>query len=138
MNQYVFSDLSSGMTESLIVEIGQDAVDSFIALSGDASTVHLDDAYAQSRGFRQRLVHGALLASYMSQLIGMKLPGKHGVLRSLSCAFRKPCYVPDRLTFTGVVKKLVPSLRLVALSIEVRDSSDDLLVTADAESVLKM
>lgn len=138
MNEYEFSDLSVGFSESLAVYIGQDEVDAFIVLSGDASAVHLDDDYARSRGFRQRLVHGALLSSYMSQLIGMKLPGKHGVLRTLSCAFRQPCYVPARLTFTGVVKRMVPSLRLVALSIEVRDAAGELLVTADAESVLKM
>jgi acyl dehydratase len=138
MNEYVFGDLTVGMRETLTVDLGTQDVDAFVALSGDASTVHLDDEYARSRGFRQALVHGALIAAYMSQLIGLKLPGKHGVLRTLSCAFRKPCYAPERLTFSGLVAQRVPSLRMVRLSIEVRDSRGDLLVTADAESVLKL
>jgi len=40
--------------------------------------------------------------------------------------------------FSGLVAQRVRSLRMVRLSIEVRDSRGDLLVTADAESVLKL
>lgn len=138
MNEYVFNDLSIGLTGSLVVYLEQTHVDAFIALSGDASTVHMDDEYAKARGFQQRLVHGVLISAYMSQLIGMQLPGKHGILRTMACEFRKPCYVPERLTLTGQIKRLVPSLRIADLTIEVRGRSGDLFVSAKAETVLKM
>ena len=138
MNEYVFSDLAIGHAESLTVDIDQGAVDAFMALSGDRSTVHVDDDYARSRGFEQRLVHGVLVGSYISQLIGMALPGKHGVLRSLACDFRKPCYAPNQLVLTGRVDRLVPAFRLVGLAIEVRDRSGAVIVTAKAETVMKL
>lgn len=137
MNEFVFVDLKEGHSESLTVELTQAQVEDFIALSGDASTVHVDDDYARSRGFQKRLVHGALVVAYMSHLIGMKLPGKHGVLRALTSEFRKPCYAPGRLILVGRVTRLVPTLRLAKLAIEVTDSSGELIVSATAEIVLK-
>lgn len=138
MNEYEFDNLALGLQESLVVDIRQEDVEAFMELSGDVSTVHVDDAYARSRRFDQRLVHGVLVASYVSQLIGIRLPGKHGVLRSLNCEFRRPCYAPGRLTIVGTVDRLVQSMRLVGMTIEVRDKAGDLLVLAKAESVLKM
>ena len=137
MNEHDFRDLHIGMMESIFVDLEQVQVDEFMALSGDVSTVHVDDEYARSRKFDQRLVHGVLVASYISQLIGMRMPGKHGVLRSLNCEFRKPCYVPTRLTFTSKVERLVPSIRLVAISVEGKNEIGDVLVLAKAESVMK-
>lgn len=138
MNEYVFADLAVGQKETLVVDLAQRDVDSFILLSGDASTIHVDDEYAQSRGLRQKLVHGLLVASYISKLIGMKLPGKHGILRMISCEYRKPCYAPNHLTLVGVVDSLITSLRIAGLVIEVRDRSNDLLVLARAQVVLKL
>lgn len=138
MNEYVFSDLTEGLTETLVVDLGQPDVDAFVALSGDASIVHMNDEYARSRGFQQRLVHGALIVAYISQLIGMRLPGMHGVLRTLTCEFRKPCYAPERLTLTGRVTRLVPSLRLAGILIQVHAQPNDLRVSAKAETVLKL
>lgn len=137
MNEYVLADLAVGHSERIEVEIDQCHVDTFMDLSGDRSTVHVDDDYARERGFEQRLVHGVLVASYISQLIGMALPGKHGVLRSLSCDFREPCYAPNRLILTGRVDRLVPSIRVAKLSIDVHDRSGLLIVAARAETVMK-
>lgn len=138
MNRYVFADLSIGHCETLDIDLGQREVESFICLSGDASTVHMDDEYARSRGFQKRLVHGVLVAAYISNLIGMKLPGQHGILRTLNCEFRKPCYAPSRLMITGVVASMVQSMRIASINIEVRDQSSDLLVVALAQVVLKL
>ena len=137
MNEFQFTDLILGQVESIVVDVRQSEVDTFMTLSGDNSTVHVDDAYAASRNFEQRIVHGALVAAYISQLIGMKLPGKHGVLRSLNCEFRQPCYVPNRLIISGKISRLVKPIRLVCVTVEVKSNSGALLVTAKAESVLK-
>jgi len=138
MKDYTFSDITVDLTETLIVDINQKQVDEFMLLSGDTSTIHIDDEYAQSRGYQQRLVHGVLVVSFISQLIGLQLPGKHGVLRTISCNFHRPCYVPDKLTITGRIKKTVNSIRLVQMNVEVQNSSGEIIVTATAESVMKM
>ena len=57
-----FADLSVGQRagfESLVS--GRD-LDRFIALSGDASPLHADAAFARARGFAGRVVHGAYLS----------------------------------------------------------------------------
>ncbi len=137
MRTHSFSDLSLGMHAAITVNISQSDVDSFMSLSGDFSTVHVDDAYAESRGFHQRLVHGVLVASYISRLIGMELPGKHGVLRSLACQFRKPVYAAADLNFVGQITRLVPALRLAQVTVEISEDGRGVLVSALAETVLK-
>jgi 3-hydroxybutyryl-CoA dehydratase len=137
MNRYVFAELGIGMAESMNIVIEQKDVDAFMALSGDVSTVHVDDDYAKSRGFRQRLVHGVLIEAYISSLIGMKLPGMHGVLRSLDCQFRQPVYAPAALVLMGRVERLVQPLRLAQIAIKVSEADRGTLVTAVAETVLK-
>jgi 3-hydroxybutyryl-CoA dehydratase len=137
MKTYVFSDLALGTQAAIAVNISQSDVDSFMALSGDFSTVHIDDAYAESRGFRRRIVHGVLVGAYISRLIGMELPGKHGVLRSLVCQFRKPVYASTDLNFVGKVTRVVPALRLAQVTVEVSEAERGVLVSAQAETVLK-
>jgi 3-hydroxybutyryl-CoA dehydratase len=138
VNEFVFAELSIGHTENISIVLSQSDVDAFMELSDDRSAIHVDDEYARSRGFEQRLVHGVLISAYISQLIGMLLPGKHGVLRGLSCEYRKPCYSPNLLFVKGSIVRLVPAFRLVGLSIEVRDKTGAVIATAKAETVMKI
>jgi 3-hydroxybutyryl-CoA dehydratase len=137
MNIYTFDQLPIGKAEEMEISVTESEVDEFARFSGDNSSIHIDDAYAQSRGFKARLSHGLLVGSYISALLGMKLPGKHGLLQSISCDFRSPCYVPNTLTIKGVVKSRFESIRIVTIDISVLDQSGTLIVQAVAKSVLK-
>jgi acyl dehydratase len=137
MNEYSFDQLPIGKQESLTVCITEADIDQFASLSGDFSTVHMDNAYAASRGFKGRLVHGLLVGSYISALLGMKIPGKHGLLQSINCQFRAPCYTPNRLTITGIVRKRSEAIKVVGIQISVTDQDGVEIVRADVNSVLK-
>jgi 3-hydroxybutyryl-CoA dehydratase len=81
-------------------------VDRFAALSGDFSPLHVDDEFARRRGFSGRVVHGVLLASYVSMALGMRLPGQDCLIHSLSCHFVAPTYIGDALRLTLVVDQV--------------------------------
>ena len=49
-----------------------------------------------------------------------------------------PAMPRTNLSLTGKVDRLVSSFRLVGLAIDVRDRSADVIVTAKAETVLKL
>src|ERR1700676_2055835 len=51
----------------------------FAELSGDYSPLHVDPTYASTTEFGKCVVHGMLLASLFSRLVGMYLPGKHAL-----------------------------------------------------------
>ena len=137
MNEYSFDQLSVGMQESMSVAITSEDIDRFAAFSGDISTIHMDDEYAASRGFKARLSHGLLVGAYVSALLGVKLPGKHGLLQSIKCDFRAPCYAPNVLTIKGEVKRCSEAIKVVSIRISVSDQEGSEILRADANSVLK-
>lgn len=137
MNEYSFDQLPIGKQEILSVSITNSDIDRFAAFSGDCSAIHMDDDYAASRGFKARISHGLLVGAYISALIGMKLPGKHGLLQSINCHFRAPCYAPNMLTITGTVTRRSEAIKVVSIGISVTDQEGTEILRADANSVLK-
>lgn len=137
MNEYAFDQLPLGKQETMTVSIEEGAIDNFAAFSGDHSTIHMDNEYALSRGFKVRLAHGLLVSSYISALLGMKLPGKHGLLQSINCQFRAPCYAPNVLKITGIITRRSEAIKVVGIQISVTDQEGIELVRAEANSVLK-
>ena len=46
----------------------------FAGLSGDFNPIHIDREYAKQTRFNQRIAHGLLTSSLLSQLLGIHLP----------------------------------------------------------------
>ena len=120
MNEYTFDQLPIGKQEEMTVTISDNEIDQFAAFSGDCSTIHKDDDYAAGRGLKKRLAHGMLVGAYISALIGMKLPGKHGLLKNINCNFRLPCYAPNVLTLKGVVTRRSEAIKIVTIRISIK------------------
>jgi len=137
MNEYVFDDLQIGKQETLVVEITPEDIDDFADFSGDFSSIHMNDAYAKSRGFNSRLAHGLQVGAYLSAFLGMKLPGKHGLLQAIQSQFRAPCYAPNTLTITGRIIRRSEAVKVVTIQFTVVDREGTEIVRAEANSVLK-
>jgi acyl dehydratase len=107
----------------------------FAALSGDFNPLHTDGAFARSKGFDGAVVYGALIVAKVSQLIGMRLPGRDGMWASVSLDFRKPLYVDQLAQVEGVVTDVSESTGLVALKLTVR-AAGKVLAKGTAEVVV--
>ncbi len=125
-------DLKAGEEEVLHVDVTADAVRRFIDLSGDDAPLHTDAAYAKGRGFQGTLVHGALIAAFVSRLVGTLLPGTLSLLQKLDLVFRAPCYVPCRLRLTATVVQVSAAVRSVRIRIRVEEESGRLLATGES------
>jgi 3-hydroxybutyryl-CoA dehydratase len=136
MNVLNLVDIKEGGKVEIKVHVGADAIDSFAELSGDFSAIHLDDEFARSKGYRSRIAHGVLLGSYISRLIGMYLPGKNGVLQSLSLNFRNPIYADSDVRIVANVERVFISVDLVSIKFEVY-VEDELKATAEAKVVVR-
>lgn len=89
----VFSDLAIGQSVETLRFVTSEDVEAFARVSRDYNPLHLDETYVATTPFRSRVAHGALVASFISGLIGMELPGPGSVAVSLNLKFRKPVYV---------------------------------------------
>lgn len=62
-------------------------------LSTDHNPVHLDAEFAASTQFGQRIVHGMLVGSLFSALLGEHLPGNGTIYMSQNLQFKAPVYL---------------------------------------------
>ena len=75
-------------------------VAAFARLSGDSNPIHLDAAAARSAGFDRPVVHGVLVGSLISRLLGTRLPGPGTILLSQELKYRRPVYPGDQIRAT--------------------------------------
>lgn len=98
-----FASINTGDSYTFQREITEKMVESFAELSCDYNPVHMDNEYCLEHGIGSRIVHGMLVLSLVSTLIGMHLPGKGTVWLSQSFDFISPAGIGDVLTITGRV-----------------------------------
>src|SRR5512140_2419625 len=73
----------------------------------------MDSTYAGATEFGERVVHGMLIASYSSTLVGMYLPGRRALFLAQQVQFAKPVRLGERITFRGRVRRKTDTLRLL-------------------------
>lgn len=71
----------------------------FIAISTDDSPIHTDYKFCQDRGFKSPLLHGVLISTQLSRLIGKELPDNKAMTVGYSIEFLNPAYVDEDLAF---------------------------------------
>lgn len=91
--------------ETVNIPTEQDVLD-FAQISGDKNPMHIDSDYAAKTEFGERVAHGALVASYISGLIGMRLPGPGSFVISLNLKFRDAVKLGEEVKTRVEVKKL--------------------------------
>ena len=129
------ADLVPGLKVSIDFSVDATQMQRFAELSGDFNPLHTDDAFARAKGFDGRVVYGALLVAKLSQLIGMRLPGRDSVWASLAMDFRRPLYVGEAAQVDGEVVEVSASTGLVALKLSVR-AAGRVLAKGSAEVLL--
>lgn len=75
-------------------------VDSFIEISGDLNPIHQSSVDISKRP----IVHGALLNSLVSRVIGTHLPGPGSIVVKEELNFPSSCFVEDEVTVEVVIR----------------------------------
>jgi 3-oxoacyl-[acyl-carrier protein] reductase len=128
-----FPDLTVGDTYAIERTFTAADVQDFAILSGDLSPLHVDPVYAATTEFGCCVVHGMLLASLFSQLVGMYLPGKHALYLGQDLAFRRPVKVGERVTASIKVTGKNEATRSLLLATEIRNAEDKPVVSGTAK-----
>jgi acyl dehydratase len=136
-NELSFDDISIGQKESFSKKITESMVDEFSNFSGDLNPLHMNDEYAGSSTYGKRIVHGMLLTSFFSQLIGMKLPGKNALYFSQTLNFRLPCYIDDEIRIMGEITHKSNSTRIITISTSILNESGTCLIDGVAKVIVR-
>jgi acyl dehydratase len=129
------AELSEGLQMTVDFSVTPQQMLQFAEISGDFNPLHTDDAFARAKGFDGVVVYGALMIAKVSQLIGMRLPGRNSVWASVSLDFRKPLYVGQAAQVEGIVTAVSASTGMIELKLTVR-AEGKVLAKGSAEVVL--
>lgn len=110
---YFIEDLKPGMSESFTKTVTERDIELFGEVSGDTNPVHFDENFAKGTIFKGRIAHGVLSASYISTVLGMKMPGPGTIFMSLTTRFRAPVRIGDTVVATCTVREVNAEKRRV-------------------------
>ena len=115
LHGYYFEDLEEGMTDVFAKTITDADIITFAGISGDTNPMHLNHEFASETMFEGRIAHGMLTASFISTVIGTKMPGAGCIYVSQNLRFKAPVRSGETVTATCTVTKLIPEKRLIEL-----------------------
>lgn len=93
------SQIEAGASFAISRTITETDIDRFAELTGDISPLHMSHDFASGRGFQGRIVHGALLIGYFSQIIGVHFPGENALLVTVDAKFTAPVLAGETIDF---------------------------------------
>ena len=113
LNGHFVDELKAGMTAVFAKTITDADILLFAGVSGDMNPVHLNQEYASRTRFGGRIVHGMLTASFISAVLGTKLPGPGCIYVSQNLRFLAPVRVGDTVCARVTVLNVDPASKRV-------------------------
>lgn len=111
-----FEDLAVGQKASFGKTITEADIVLFAAVTGDTNPMHLNEEYARTSRFGERIAHGMLAAGLITKVMGTQLPGPGTIYLSQSLRFRAPVRIGDTVTAIVEITALHPEKFRVSLS----------------------
>jgi len=124
--------LQLGQSASYTKTITNKDVLLFAEVSGDDNPVHVNEEYALTTMFKGRIVHGALVASLFSKVLGTDLPGNGTIYLGQESRFMKPVRLNETITATVTVVEILVEKNRVKLETIARNSAGEIVVTGFA------
>lgn len=124
-----FDSIKVGETQTLTKHITEVDVRKFVEMTGDDNPLHVDRAYAETTSFKDIVVHGMLGASFISTVIGTKLPGTGALWVSQNMDFLLPVRLGDVLTISATVLKKHERERLLELDTRIVNQNQQIILT---------
>jgi enoyl-CoA hydratase len=108
----------------------------FAEISTDKNPLHLDKDFGKTSIFGQRIVHGMLVASLFSGLIGMELPGEGSIYLGQNLAFKAPVGIGELVTASVEIIKIREDKPIVTLRTLCVNSTGKTVI--EGEAVVKL
>lgn len=109
-------DIAVGMSALYARTVTDADIVLFAGISGDVNPVHLNHEFAANTVFEGRVAHGMLTASFISTVLGTKLPGPGCIYLSQSLKFKGPVRSGDTVNARVTVTDVTPQRRRATLS----------------------
>jgi len=133
LHGYYLEDLAVGMSDVFAKTITDADIVLFAGISGDTNPVHLNSEFASQTVFKGTIAHGFLTASFLSTVIGTKLPGPGCIYLSQNLRFKAPVKAGDTVWARVTVTEIILEKKRVHLKTE---CLVDKKVVVDGEAIV--
>ncbi|MET4806757.1 MaoC family dehydratase [Limibacillus sp. MBR-115] len=106
LHGYYIEDLEPGMSAIYAKTVTEADIVMFAGLSGDTNPVHLNQTFAEGTMFKERIAHGMLSASFISTVLGTRLPGPGCIYLSQTLNFKAPVRIGDTVVARVTVREV--------------------------------
>jgi len=107
--------LAVGMFAEISKKYTHEHVKKFAELSEDYNPIHLNEEYASKTRFKKPIVHGQLLTSLISGLLGAHLPGEGTVYMEQNYKYKLPLLVGERVKARVEIENIDLQRKIVTL-----------------------
>jgi 3-oxoacyl-[acyl-carrier protein] reductase len=128
-----YQEIQIGMVRKLTHKLTSNDINRFVELTGDDNRIHTDFDYASRTSYKEPVAHGMLSASFISTIIGTKLPGDGALWFSQSLEFLLPVRVGDFLTVSAKVVKKDDKSNVIELQTNVSNQYKQLVIKGFAK-----
>ena len=104
----------------------------FAEVSHDHNRIHLDEEFAAQSQFGRRIVHGMLVGSMFSALLGEQLPGHGAIYMGQTLKFKGPVFLDMEVIGRVEVASIREDRGIVTMTTTVEDTAGKTLVTGEA------
>src|SRR5476649_1260528 len=115
MHGLYLEDLKVGQSAMFGKTVTEADIAAFASVSGDTNPIHLHAGFARTTRFGQRIAHGMLSGSFISTVIGTKLPGPGAVYVSQTMNFMAPVMIGETITAIATITAIDDLRRRVTL-----------------------
>ena len=128
-----FNSINIGDYEEILHKVTSDDITQFVDLTGDNNKIHTNQLYAEKSPSKKIVVHGMLSASFISTVIGTKLPGDGAIWCSQNLEFLRPVRINDTIKVKVRVEKKIITTKQLILKTEIFNQHKQLVTTGSAK-----
>jgi acyl dehydratase len=132
MTGLTMEDVAVGDVAEVAYTVTAETIREFVTASGDDNPIHSDAAFAAGTRFGRVIGPGMLTGSFVSSVIGTRLPGPGTIYLSQTFRFLRPVFVDDRVTARVEVVERVAERKRLRLRTTCVNQAGDLLLEGEA------
>ena len=110
----------------------EEDVKRFAEVSTDKNPIHLDEEYAKNTIFKQRIVHGMLVGSLFSGILGCDLPGEGTIYMGQTLSFKAPVPLNEKVTATVELTNIREDKPIATFKTVCVDSKGKIVIEGEA------
>ncbi|MDQ0200728.1 MaoC family dehydratase [Neobacillus ginsengisoli] len=130
--ELAYEDIQIGDSAVFSKTISEFDIYQFAGLTGDFNPMHIDEEFAKKTFFKERIAHGLLTGSFISTVLGMKLPGPNSIYLSQNFTFTAPVKMGDTIKAIVEVVEKRDDKKLIKLKTQIWNQREEMVVDGEA------